>query len=108
MVPFPVLFRSKPLPGFTPNPFRFRTSATPQILHNFGANKSFRIRSYGLHARNPFGIRSYRKGGRGVGSAKFSTTRNREWIATRPGWRGELAAARRASLLGTHERFVET
>jgi hypothetical protein len=40
--------------------FRFRSYVNASILHYFGANKSFRIRSYRHPARNPFRIRSYR------------------------------------------------
>ena len=39
---------------------RIRSYANRPILHYFGANKSFRFRSYRHPARNPFRIRSYK------------------------------------------------
>ena len=41
------------------NSFRFRSYANRPILHYFGANKSFRIRSCRHPSRNSFIIRSY-------------------------------------------------
>jgi len=58
-----VLSRTNPPPRSTPNSFRFRTSAQPCILHCFGANKSFRIRTYRHPSCNPFRIRTYRNTG---------------------------------------------
>jgi hypothetical protein len=52
--------------------FRFRSYVNRPILHYFGANKSFRIRSYRHPARNPFRIRSY-KNTQGVASPSRST-----------------------------------
>jgi hypothetical protein len=43
--------------------FRFRSYANCPILHYFGANKSFRIRSYRHPARNSFRFRSYKHPG---------------------------------------------
>jgi hypothetical protein len=45
------------------NSFRFRSYADRPILHYFGANKSFRMRSYRHPARNSFRIRSYKNPG---------------------------------------------
>src|SRR5713226_2457919 len=44
------------------------SSEKPRILHYFGANKSVRIRTYRHPTRNPFRMRSYKKGGGGWGS----------------------------------------
>ncbi len=63
MVCLRVLSRTNPPPRSTPNSFRFRTSAQPCILHCFGANKSFRIRTYRHPSCNPFRIRTYRNTG---------------------------------------------
>jgi hypothetical protein len=43
--------------------FRFRSYANCPILHYFGANKSFRIRSYRHPARNSFRFHSYKNTG---------------------------------------------
>src|SRR4029077_12265642 len=51
--------------------FKIRSYANRPILHYFGANKSFRIRSYGHPARNPFRIRSYKNTG-GWGCLAFN------------------------------------
>ena len=59
MVPSAVLSRTKPLRSTAANSFRFRSYANRPILHFFGANKSFRFRSYRHPAPNPFRIRSY-------------------------------------------------
>ena len=45
------------------NSFRFRSCANRALLHYFGANKSFRIRSYRHPSCNPFIIRSYENPG---------------------------------------------
>jgi len=62
VVPFAVLSRTNS-PRHAANSFRIRSYANRPILHYFGANKSFRIRSYRHPARNPFRIRSYEKPG---------------------------------------------
>jgi hypothetical protein len=51
--------RTSPACSTAANSFRFRSYANRRILHYFGANKSFRIRSYRNSTRNPFIIRSY-------------------------------------------------
>jgi hypothetical protein len=66
MVPFAVLSRTNSLRRAA-NSFRIRFYANRPILHNFGANKSFRFRSYRHPARNPFTIRSYENTGGGGG-----------------------------------------
>ena len=48
---------------FAAKSFRMRSSEAPPILHHFGANKSFRFRSYRYPARNSFIIRSYKNTG---------------------------------------------
>jgi hypothetical protein len=60
-----VLSRTNPSLRCTPNPFRFRTSVTPRILHYFGANKSCRIRTYRHPSCNPFRFRTYKNTGGG-------------------------------------------
>ena len=57
-----VLSRTNP-PTRSPNSFRFRTSARPHILHYFGANKPFRIRTYRYPSCNSFRIRTYKNTG---------------------------------------------
>jgi len=61
-----VLSRTNSPPRSTPNSFRFRTSGKPRILHYFGANKSFRIRTYGHLSCNPFRMHTYKNTGGGV------------------------------------------
>ncbi len=63
MVWLRVLSRTNPRPGSIPNSFRFRTSMTPRILHHFGANKPFRIRTYRHASCNSFRIRTYKNTG---------------------------------------------
>jgi hypothetical protein len=66
-----VLSRTNPPPSSTPNPFRFRTSAKPRILHYFGANKSFRISTYRHLSCNPFRMHTYKNTGGGGVAAKL-------------------------------------
>ncbi len=71
MVWLRVLSRTNPPPSSTPNSFRFRTSAKPRILHYFGANKSFRIRTYRHLTCNPFRMHTYKNTGGGGVAAKL-------------------------------------
>src|SRR5260370_20660567 len=64
-VSFRVLSRSNPPRNAAANSFRFRSYVKRRILHYFGANKSFRIRSYRHPSSNPFRIRSYKNTGGG-------------------------------------------
>src|SRR5258708_17371549 len=57
--------RRNPPRSTAANFFRFRSYGNSPILHHFGANKSFRIRSYRNCPRNPFRIRSYENTGGG-------------------------------------------
>ncbi len=66
-----MLSRTNPPRSSTPNPFRFRTSAKPRILHYFGASKSFRIRTYRHLACNPFRMHTYKNTGGGGVAAKL-------------------------------------
>jgi len=66
-----VLSRTNSPPRNAPNPFRFRTSAKPRILHYFGASKSFRIRTYRHLACNPFRMHTYKNTGGGGVAAKL-------------------------------------
>ena len=66
-----VLSRTNSPPRSTPNSFRFRTSAKPRILHCFGANKSFRIRTSRHLSCNPFRMRTYKNTGGGGVAAKL-------------------------------------
>jgi hypothetical protein len=66
-----VLSRTNSPPRSTPNSFRFRTSANPCILHYFGANKSFRIRTYRPLSCNPFRMHTYKNTGGGGVAAKL-------------------------------------
>ncbi len=60
-------YRTNPLPRSAPNPFRFRTSVRPRILHHFGANKSFTICTCRHPSCNPFRMRTYKNiGGGGI------------------------------------------
>jgi hypothetical protein len=63
VVPLVVLSRTNSPRSTFANSFRFRSYANRPILHYFGANKSFRFRSYRHPARNPFIIRSYENPG---------------------------------------------
>ena len=87
MVPWPVLSQTNSLRSAAANPFRFRSYANRPILHYFGANKSFRFRSYRHPARNPFRIRSYENPG---GWHPLSSTDLHESLVTshrpRPSW----------------------
>src|SRR6266436_2253593 len=65
VVPLRVLSRTNPPLPSTPNSFRFRTSANALILHHFGANKSFTIRTYRHPSCNSFRIRTYKNTGGG-------------------------------------------
>src|SRR5713226_6009904 len=66
MLLFPVLSRSNPPRSAAANSFRFRSYEKRRILHHFGANKSFRIRSYRHPSCKSFRIRSYKNTGGGV------------------------------------------
>ena len=55
-------------PGRAANSFRFRSSATPSNLHHFGANNSFRFRTYRHPSGKSFRIRTSKKQGEGEGS----------------------------------------
>ena len=60
-----MLSRTNPSLRCTPNPFRFRTSVNPRILHYFGANKSFTIRPYRHPSSNSLRMHTYKNTGRG-------------------------------------------
>jgi len=60
-----VLSRTNPPRTTAANSFRFRSYGNSPILHYFGANKSFRIRSYREGSRKSFRIRSYKNTGGG-------------------------------------------
>ncbi len=57
--------RTNPPRSTAANSFRFRSYVERPILHYFGANKSFGIRSYREGPRNPFRMRSYKNTGGG-------------------------------------------
>ncbi len=65
MLSFRVFSRANPSRSTAANSFRSRSYGKRRILHYFGANKSFRIRSYRNCPRNPFRIRSYENTGGG-------------------------------------------
>ncbi len=58
-----MLSRTNPPRTTAANSFRFRSYGNSPILHYFGANKSFRIRSYREGSRKSFRIRSYENTG---------------------------------------------
>ncbi len=60
-----MLSQTNPPRSTAANSFRFRSYVKRQILHHFGANKSFRIRSYRHPSSNSFRFRSYRNTGGG-------------------------------------------
>jgi len=60
-----VFSRTNPPRSTAANPFRFRSYEKRRILHHFGANKSFRIRSYRHPSTNSFRFRSYKNTGGG-------------------------------------------
>ncbi len=60
-----MLSRTNPPRSTTANSFRFRSYAKRRIVHYFGANKSFRIRSYRHPSRKSFRFRSYKNTGGG-------------------------------------------
>ncbi len=65
MLPFPVFSRANLPRSTTANSFRFRSYVERPILHYFGANKSFGIRSYREGSRKSFRMRSYKNTGGG-------------------------------------------
>jgi hypothetical protein len=74
VLPFRVFSRANPPRSTTANSFRFRSCVERPILHYFGANKSFGIRSCREGSRKSFRMRSMRSYKNTGGGGYLSTS----------------------------------